>query len=89
MIVGDLSNVDLATLQGWLVQAQNAYAAYMSSGRVASVSYSQGDGGRSVSYSTPPDPVQLKAWISHLERTIARATGQCYRSGRRAIGVRF
>jgi hypothetical protein len=87
--VNDLCGVDLATLQLWLSQAQAAFGAYMSTGRLQSVSYTQGDGGRSVSYSTPPDISQLNAWISRLQREISLRTGVPLCSRRRAIGIRF
>ena len=66
---GLLTGVDPATLQQWLGQAQAAYAALMTGARVATASYSQGDGSKSVSY-TPAQATMLAGWIMQLQRQL-------------------
>lgn len=71
-----LTGVDPATLRLWLSQAQAAYAQLMSGAKVASASYAQGDGSKSVSY-TPAQAPQLMAWIMQLQRALG--VGGCRR----------
>ena len=84
----DLTPIDLPTLQAWQKQAITAFGQVMSTGRAVSVSYAQGDGSRSVTYS-PADIATMRAWISTLANEIGCRTGVPPRQTRRAIGVRF
>lgn len=51
MIPSDLVGIDRATLQLWLTQAQTALHQLQTGARVATVSYGEGSGNRSVTYS--------------------------------------
>ena len=64
-----LTGVDPVTLQLWLAQAQAAYAQLMTGAKVASASYAQGDGSKSVSYTQAQAPA-LMAWIMQLQRAL-------------------
>ncbi|HEY8622692.1 MAG TPA: gpW family head-tail joining protein [Casimicrobiaceae bacterium] len=57
------------TLQAWLLSAQTAYASLAAGGRVESVSYAQGDGSKSVTY-TRANMGELVALISLLQRQL-------------------
>ena len=70
-----------------LGSAQTAYGQLMTGGLVTSVSYSQGDGAKSVTR-TPADITTLRAWIASLEGVL-RDRGMMGPNRRRAIGVRF
>ena len=83
----NLAVVDLVTLQLWQSQALANYAAMQSGGKVASLSYSQGDGSRSVTY-TASSIETLRPWLAALAAEIARRTGVCA-PRRRAIGLRY
>jgi hypothetical protein len=70
-----------AQLQAWLAQAQQALVDLETGAKVANVSYAQGDGSRSVSYSSA-DSVKLRQLISELQAALGMRS-------RRAIGVSF
>ena len=70
-----------ATLAANLAQAQAALNSLISGDLTASVSYAEGSGSRSVTY-TRAQIAELRLHIENLQ------TQQGYR-GRRAIGVRF
>ncbi len=60
-----------AQLQAALTQAQSAYVALMTGQRVVSVSYSQGDGSKSVTYDSVQGGVaQLRMFINELQRAL-------------------
>lgn len=61
-----LNCVPLATVRQWLVAAVTAEQELLSGAKVATASYSQGDGSRSVSYSAA-DRIMLKARITELQ----------------------
>ncbi len=85
----NLSTVATITLQAWLLSAQTAWQQLVTGNLVTSVSYSQGDGAKSVTR-TPADLAQLRAWIASLEAELqARGLLLNPRPSRRAIGVRF
>ena len=77
-----LVGVPTATLQQWLADAQNAFQLIMISGQPQTVTYSQGDGMKSVTYSRG-NAGQLQIWIQQLLQALGLGCG------RRAIGVRF
>lgn len=60
-----LSVIPIATVQQWLVAAVAAEQELTIGSRVSTASYSQGDGSRSVTYSTADLP-RLKARIAEL-----------------------
>jgi len=64
-----LSGVPVATLQLWLQQAQQAYANYMIGGNPINLSYTQGDGTKSVTRNMT-SPGQLQNWIMLLQRAL-------------------
>lgn len=66
-----LAGVDNATLQQWLTEARNAYAALMTGRREVSVSYD----GKSVSYGQA-DMAQLQNWIGLLQRQLGIGCGR-------------
>jgi hypothetical protein len=70
-----------ATIAANLANAQAALDALLSGARIATVSYAEGAGSRSVTYTRAQIGV-LKAYIEDLQ------TRQGYRA-RRAIGIRF
>lgn len=70
------------TLQQWLTAAQQALQDLSVGGKAVTVTYAQGDGSRSVTY-TPAERGTLEGRV----RALARALGLTGRS--RAIGVRF
>jgi hypothetical protein len=81
-VAPEFIGVDPATLQTWLTISQQALQDLATGGKPVTLSYAQGDGSKSVTY-TP-------AQISLLEqrcRNLARALGLV--GPRRAIGVRF
>ena len=85
----NLAAVATVILQAWLVSAQSAWQQLVTGNLVTSVSYSQGDGAKSVTR-TPADLAQLRAWIASLEAELrARGLFSQVRPARRAIGVRF
>ena len=59
----DLAGVDSATVQAWLSNAQTALMELSIGNKVASASYSQGDGSQSVTY-TQADISRLRAFIA-------------------------
>jgi hypothetical protein len=61
-----LAGVSATTLQQWLAQAQAAYAALMSGSKVESLSYTQGNGSKSVTY-TRTNMAGLLVWIQQLQ----------------------
>jgi hypothetical protein len=74
--------IDPAVLQQRLTDAQNALHLLMIGQNANVVSYAQGAGSKSVTYS-PADMPALRAYIAQLIRQL----GYC--SPRRAIGIRF
>jgi hypothetical protein len=85
----NLTPIATVTLQDWYSAALTALNELLSGRRVASASYSQGTGSRSVSYSQA-DLTQLRQWISEL-LTELQGRGVMTRtpSRRRAIGFQF
>ena len=77
-----LVGVPTTTLQQWLTDAQTAFQLIMISGQPQTVTYSQGDGMKSVIYSRG-NAGQLQMWIQQLLQALGLGCG------RRAIGVRF
>ncbi len=73
--------IDRPTLERRLAEAQTAYHDLMTGQREVSLSYAQGDGMKSVTYTAMNLPA-LKAYIAEL-------TSQLGIGRRRAIGVRF
>ncbi len=67
-----LAGIDAATLQAWMTQATAAYAALMNGAQVASASYGQGGGSRSVTYRAGDAPA-LWRWIELLQRQLGQA----------------
>jgi len=61
-----LSVVPLATVQQWLVAAVTADQELAIGAKLATASYSQGDGSRAVTY-TAADRLMLKARIAELQ----------------------
>lgn len=78
---GSFAGMGQAQLQAWLAQAQQALVDLETGAKVANVSYAQGDGSRSVSYSSA-DSVKLRQLISELQAALGMRS-------RRAIGVSF
>jgi hypothetical protein len=78
-----LIGVPQATLQTWLLDAQTAYQLMMISGQPQTVSYGQGDGQKSVTFSRSTNAGQLAAWIGMLQMALGIGCG------RRAIRVQF
>lgn len=77
-----LLGVPTTTLQTWLGQAQQALQDLMTGAKPITLSYAQGEGTRTVTYTRAQLP-QLRAWIGELQA----ALGTGHR--RRAIGVRY
>lgn len=73
---------DTATLQARLTDAEAAYHALMLGGKAVTLSYSQGNGTKAVTY-TPADAARLAGYIASLQRQIGLT------SRRRSIGVFF
>jgi hypothetical protein len=80
-----LQGVATATLQIWLGQAQQAMQDLMTGRRATTVSYSQGEGSRSVTY-TRTNIADLRAWIQELQIALNPAAPQFRR---RPIYPRF
>ena len=78
-VTGDFAGVAPATLQTWLLEAQLALQKLMTGTKEASLSYSQGDGSRSVSY-TMATVAGLRAHIAALQAALG-----VFGSGRRPI----
>lgn len=74
-----LAGVPRETLQEWLTRAQHAYAALMTGSKAESVTYTQGNGSRSVTYSRA-NLQDLGAFIELLQRQLGIA-----RAPRRAL----
>jgi hypothetical protein len=77
-----LVGVDPVVMRQWLNDAQAAYAAIMVSGVPQTVSYGQGDGQKSVTFSRV-NAGQLQRWIEQLAQALGLSVG------RRPIAVRF
>lgn len=73
---------DTATLQTRLTEAEGAYHALMLGGKAVTLSYSQGNGTKAVTY-TPADASRLAGYIASLQRQLGMV------SRRRSIEVRF
>ena len=66
-----LYGMTTAQLQSALTQAQNAYVALMTGARTVSISYSQGDGSKSVTYDRVEGGVaQIRMFINELQRAL-------------------
>jgi hypothetical protein len=65
----ELQGVPLATLQTWLLAAQTALQNLMIGALPQTVSYAQGEGNRTVTYTRAQVP-QLRAWIAQLQLAI-------------------
>lgn len=70
-----LAGVSADTLRQWLGDAQAAYAQLMTGSKVVTVSYTQGDGAKSVTYRAA-DMVRLTAWIGLLQRQLGVGTAR-------------
>ena len=68
----ELQGVDTTTLQSWLRDAQLALQQLTTGSNVTTVSYAQGEGQRSVTY-TRTDRPALVAWIGSLQRALGNA----------------
>ena len=64
-----LTGVAPAMLQTWLGQAQQALADLNSGNNVTTVSYAQGEGNRTVTY-TKINAAALRSWISELQQAL-------------------
>lgn len=78
---GVFAGMDPVALQAALTQAQLALISLDSGATVANVSYAQGDGNRSVTY-TRADSGRLRQLIADLQAALGLRS-------RRAIGIRF
>lgn len=61
-----LAGLPAATLQAWLTEAQLALHQLSTGAKVATASYTQGDGAKSVTY-TQADAGRLASWIASLQ----------------------
>lgn len=80
-----LVGVAQATLQVWLGQAQQALQNLSTGQLVQTVSYAQGEGNRSVTYSRT-DIAKLREWIGEIQQALNPSDS---RFTRRPIRVRF
>ena len=71
-----LDGVSVQTLQTQLASMQAAYLQLTSGGKVASASYTQGDGSRSITY-TQANIGELTQAIIAVQTQIDRLTGLC------------
>ncbi|MBN9143745.1 MULTISPECIES: gpW family head-tail joining protein [unclassified Novosphingobium] len=78
-----LAGMDTSVLQARLAQMQQDYLDLMSGAKVVSASYTQGEGGKSVTYDRT-NIAQLTIAIRQLQAQLGIIC-----SPRRAIGVRF
>ena len=78
-----LAGMDTSILQSRLTQMQQDYLDLMSGAKMISASYTQGEGGKSVSYDRT-NIAQLSAAIRQLQAQLGIIDRP-----RRAIGVRF
>lgn len=78
-----LAGMDTSVLQARLAQMQQDYLDLMSGAKVVSASYTQGEGGKSVTYDRT-NIAQLTMAIRQLQAQLGIIC-----SPRRAIGVRF
>lgn len=67
-----LAGLDNATLQSWLTTAQTALMQLSTGTKVATASYSQGDGSQSVTY-TQADAGRLQAFIALVQAQLGIA----------------
>lgn len=72
-MTSDLAGVPDATLRAWLLQAQTALHELSTGGKVASASYSQGEGGKSVTFTQAQLPA-LRAHIAALKAQLGMVT---------------
>ncbi len=77
-----LTGVPIATLQAWLLAAQTALHNLQTGQQATTVSYSQGDGQKLVTYQRTNEAA-LRMHIQELTQALGLGRG------RRAIGVRF
>lgn len=78
----ELQGVPAATLQLWLGQAQTALHTLQIGGMVATASYSQGDGQKTVTY-TRANMGALRVYVRELQQALGNIRA------RRPIGVQF
>jgi hypothetical protein len=71
-----LDGISAPALQAQLTSLQTAYLALMAGGKIASASYTQGDGGRSVTY-TQANIADLTQAILTVQTQIDRLNGVC------------
>jgi hypothetical protein len=70
-----LAGVDNATLKKWLTDAQNALNSLMLGTKAIEVTYTQGDGQRSVTY-TRTNMQQLTMWIGQIQAQLGVTHGR-------------
>jgi hypothetical protein len=78
-----LQGVPSATLQLWLREAQHALQRLMTGDQAVTVSYAEGEGNRSVTYTRTTVP-NLRAWIGELQGALNPGVRT-----RSAIGVAY
>lgn len=83
-----LDGVPLVQLQAWLASAQQALADLNTGSKPVTVTYAQGDGTRSVTYSRA-NMNTLTSWIQQIQTQIAKLQGVPGIRVRRAIYPRF
>lgn len=76
MSAGPLDGIALSDLQAQLGAMQTAYMQIMSGAKTVTVSYTQGDGAKSVTYQAA-SATNVLAMIMSLQSAIAKASGQC------------
>jgi hypothetical protein len=69
MTPGLLAGMATADLQAWLAKLQTAYLQINAGKRTVTVSYAQGDGGRSVTF-TATTPAQIAAAILQVQQQL-------------------
>lgn len=70
-----LAGIDNTTLQTWLQTAQTAYMQLMTGGKPVTVTYTQGDGARTVIYQKT-DITQLTMFIKSLQVQLGISRGR-------------
>ena len=80
---GILAGMPRASLQSMLTSAQQAYAEMAMGKKTVSLSYTQGDGTRSVAYQ-PTSMAQLTQFIMQIKRALGMPGG-----GRRQVRFRY
>lgn len=67
--LGILAGTPRPVLQGWLAEAQQAYADLMAGKKVVSATYTQGNGTKAVTF-TQADTAKLTSWILQLQQAL-------------------